>query len=254
MFNDEVAIDRLGQTPRVLYASVAGLGGISLYFHDVPLAPGQIGGKVVELLAGRWPQNRLSAVKRDFHLGRLVVLIQAVYGRVQPVNMAGRALSRDIGILRLAAGVGSQLISRVSSGLGQADARLRPAIQVLNVAPVTALTSSSSLSLPLRGSTRLLTHFLRAKGLTRPQKPSLSLGAFEEGDREGVGEGCCSTVAGGVLCGLATVHPCDEDLSPGAPEGCPCCARVGIATADASKIRRSWLGNKVRGSMTVFIG
>ncbi len=165
MFSYEVAIDRFGQTPGALNASVAGQRGISLHFHDVPLAPGQIGRKVVQLFAGRWPQNRLATVKRYFHLGGLAVLVQTINGRVQPVHVAGCALRRGIGILRLIAGVHCHLVGLVGSGPGPAYPRLRPRIQVPNVASVPGVHFIQLAELALDGFHAVVDPLLARKGI-----------------------------------------------------------------------------------------
>src|ERR1039458_2124826 len=90
-----------------------------------------------------------------------------------------------------------------------------------------ALTSSSSLSLSLIGSVCFLTHTLRAKGLTRPQKPSFA-GACCDGEATELG----CTAWGGVLWGVV--------------EDWPCWASAGIPTADASRMTANWLGKKLR--------
>jgi hypothetical protein len=60
-----------------------------------------------------------------------------------------------------------------------------------------------------------LTHFLRANGLTRPQKPSFA--ALGEGEASG----CCCAI--------------EEGLSWGRAAGCASWASTGIPIADASK-------------------
>ena len=49
------------------------------------------------------------------------------------------------------------------------------------------------------GSRRLFTHFLRAKGIMWPQKPSLSVGVLAAGAAGGVEDGCCDIAARGAL-------------------------------------------------------
>src|SRR3954447_5134939 len=87
-----------------------------------------------------------------------------------------------------------------------------------------AFTSSSSVSRSLMGSVCLLTHFFRAMGLTRPQKPSFDW-LF---NGLAVWEGCCCAVEEGLSC-----EP-DAD--------CPCCAPAGIAIAVARAKSANWLG------------
>jgi hypothetical protein len=52
IFCDEVALDRLGQSPGVLDAGGAGLRRMALNLQHVSLMTGQIGGESVQLLAG----------------------------------------------------------------------------------------------------------------------------------------------------------------------------------------------------------
>src|SRR5579864_1416752 len=92
-----------------------------------------------------------------------------------------------------------------------------------------AFTSSSSVSRSLIGSVCFLTHFLRAMGLTRPQKPSFDW-LF---NGLAVGEGCCCcAVEGGLSC---------EPVAD-----CPCCAAAGMAMAVANARTARLLGNKFR--------
>src|SRR5579863_5265877 len=95
-----------------------------------------------------------------------------------------------------------------------------------------ALTSSSSVSRSLMGSVCLFTHFLRAMGLTRPQKPSFDV-LF---NGLAVWEGCDWVVEGGLSC---------------EPEADCANAPAGIAIADASARTASWLGNVFRAAMDV---
>src|ERR1700678_4552116 len=85
-----------------------------------------------------------------------------------------------------------------------------------------ALTLSNSVSRSLIGSVCFFTHFLRAQGFTRPQKPSFP------GVIDGEAVVCCA-VEGGVVWGVAVV--------------CASWASAGIPIADASKSTASWLGN-----------
>ena len=103
------------------------------------------------MFASRWPQNWLATVKRYFHLGRLAVLVQAVNGRVQPVDVAGSALRRGSGILRLVTGVHCHLVSLVGAGLGIADPRLRPGVQITNVMRVPGVHFIQLVELALDG-------------------------------------------------------------------------------------------------------
>jgi hypothetical protein len=70
------------------------------------------------------------------------------------------------------------------------------------------------------GSRRFFTHFLRAKGLTWPQNPSLSEGIALAGE-----DGCCEVAAGGVLCGSLV-----------------CCATAGTTNAEARRATAHWPG------------
>src|ERR1700677_373690 len=96
-----------------------------------------------------------------------------------------------------------------------------------------ALTLSNSVSRSLIGSVCFFTHFLRAQGFTRPQKPSFA------GVVDGEAVVCCA-VEGGALWGVPLV--------------CASCASAGIPIADASKNTASWLGNGVKIADLLFMG
>src|ERR1700691_314745 len=95
-----------------------------------------------------------------------------------------------------------------------------------------ALTLSNSVSRSLIGSVCFFTHFLRAQGFTRPQKPSLA------GVVDGVAVVCCA-VEGGALCGVALF--------------CASWASAGIPIADASKSTANWPGNGVMIAVLIFM-
>src|ERR1700722_1783999 len=78
------------------------------------------------------------------------------------------------------------------------------------------------------GSRRFFTHFLRAKGFTWPQNPSLSEGIAFEGE-----EGCCDVAAGGVFC-------------VSLDEGWVCCATAGTTNAEAKSTTAHWPGESLR--------
>src|SRR5580698_3566911 len=90
-----------------------------------------------------------------------------------------------------------------------------------------AFTWSSSVRRSLIGSRRFFTHFLRAKGFTWPQNPSLSVGVVAAGAAGGVDDGCAD--AAGALCESFEV----------------CCATAGITNAEASRATAHWLGRKL---------
>src|ERR1035438_9319821 len=96
-----------------------------------------------------------------------------------------------------------------------------------------AFSPSSSVSRSLMGSVCFFTHFFRAKGFTRPQKPSLA--ALVEGEAVA----CCCAAEGGV--------------SRGVPTGCACWASAGNPTTDASRSTASWLGEGVEFAALLFM-
>ena len=181
MFCNQVALDRFSQALGALDAGAAGLGRMRLHLQNVAVPAGDAGRQVVELLAGLSRQRRLSTAESDIGFRDLVVLVQAVHGSVQLVYMAGRTLRRSACLLGLCAGGGCCLVGRA-----------RPSTSWMSLAFL-AFTSSSSLSRSLMGSVCLLTHFLRAKGFTRPQKPSF------EALVDGEAAGCCCAAEGGVF-------------------------------------------------------
>src|SRR5260370_13516833 len=85
------------------------------------------------------------------------------------------------------------------------------------------------------GSVWRFTHFLRAMGLMRPQKPSFDV-LF---NGLAVGEGCCCDVEGGLSCELVA----DCAYGP-----------AGITIADASASTASWRGNKFRAALDLIKG
>src|ERR1700760_118082 len=93
-----------------------------------------------------------------------------------------------------------------------------------------ALTSSNSVRRSLIGSVCRFTHFFRAMGFIRPQKPSFDV-LF---NGCAAGEGCCCAVEGGLSCEPDVELPLDP------------CAPAGIASTDASAAIASWPGNKFR--------
>src|SRR5580692_8476393 len=88
------------------------------------------------------------------------------------------------------------------------------------------------------GSVCFFTHFLRAQGFTRPQKPSLA-GVMGGVAVVAVPVVCC-VAAGGALCGVVA--------------DCASCAIAGIPIADASRITASWPGNGVIIAVLDFMG
>jgi len=169
---------------------------VGFYLKNVAMLAVDAGGQIVQLLLGICRKYRLSAAERYFRFCNLLVLVQAIDRAVQLVHMAGRTLGRRSGLLRLVVGSGCHLVGCVGGDcawrIPACDRRQRPE----------CLWSSLRSIRPARepvidGVGLFFTHFLRAQGFTRPQKPS----------RPGVAKGAPVAVVcwavGGALCGVS---------------------------------------------------
>ena len=163
------------------------------------------GCQIVELFAGIVLQHRGSTPESDFEIGHLAILVHAADRCVQLVHMARSALGGPLAFCAwLPAAVAVWLAwSAVDCAL---DAGLRPGVHVLDVAWHCARSSHPvRSSRSLIGSVCFFTHFLRAQGLTFPQKPSGAgvrelvspggLGLGSTGPFENSGAGHSATVA-----------------------------------------------------------
>jgi hypothetical protein len=109
-----------------------------------------------------------------------MILVQAGDGCIQLVHMAVRAQRRGIGSLRLTAGIAGRLVGRVRGGLSLADTRLRPAVHVLDVAPVFGVDFIQLIELALDGFHPVIDPLLACKGID--PAPEALLGGVD-GDR-----------------------------------------------------------------------
>src|ERR1039458_905488 len=116
MFN-QVTLDRVSQTFRVLDTDAAVSGSVGLNLYDVALVAGDAGDQIIQLLLSIWGQDSLGAVKSNINFIDLLVLIDAAHLSVELIDMSGSALRRRICALGLSAGGSGRLVCSVSGRL-----------------------------------------------------------------------------------------------------------------------------------------
>ena len=101
MFSYEVALDCFRKAFRVLNANAASCGGVRFHFENVALVASDAGRQIVKLLFGSGGQCGYATAEGNLNRVDLTILVEAVDGCVQLVDVDVSTLGRGSGLLSL---------------------------------------------------------------------------------------------------------------------------------------------------------